>query len=80
MLLVSVGDGLFERTACHFVAKKLQLDCISIKLLENISPVVLARELDLLQEAVPRVIRQYWQDKDAAMDIMQARGAYLQPS
>ncbi len=74
MLLVSIGDGDYERTACYLVAEELHLDCISIKLLENIGPVVLARELDLLQTAVPRVVQQYWRDKEAYKEALRASG------
>ena len=60
MVLVSIGDGEHERSACHQVAVELQLDSISIKLLENIQPVMLAKELELLQSALPHVVQTYW--------------------
>ena len=60
ILLVSIGDGEYERNACHLVADELHLDSVSIKLQENPDPVLLIKELAMLQEALPRVMMKYW--------------------
>ena len=64
MLVVSIGDGQHERQASHCIANELDVGCVSIKLIEAPSPDVLARELVLVKDHLPKIVGHYWERYD----------------
>ena len=56
IMLISIGDGLFERIACRDIAFEMNLPYCSLKLLENPNPVTLSNQLELITSCLSELI------------------------
>lgn len=55
-MLISIGDGLFERIACKIVAAEFNIPYCSLKLLDAPSPQLLCHQLDVITRCFAELI------------------------
>jgi hypothetical protein len=55
-MLVSIGDGLFERIACKIIAAEFNIPYCSLKLLDSPSPQLLCHQLDVIHRCFNELI------------------------
>ena len=56
VLIVSIGDGLFERIACKTVCDEFKLNSCSLKLFENPNPQLLSNQIDLIIQCINELL------------------------
>lgn len=56
VLIVSIGDGLFERIACKTVCDEFKVNSCSLKLFELPNPQLLSNQIDLIIQCIEQLL------------------------
>jgi len=65
LMVVSIGDGLFERIACKTICDEFKVNSCSLKLFELPNPTVLSNEIDLIIQCFNELLeipKDFWSD------------------